>query len=120
MESGEDGLLITSPPKPSIEREKVIAEGQPFSEQFRKGVSGVADQIESLRAVELKKDMAAIGPRFDQIDHELSPRQFMSRRTEIRPFTTRCRTLTIRWLSSITNNPAESLSRKCKRTSLIQ
>jgi hypothetical protein len=34
----------------------VIAEGQAFCEQFSKGVSGVADAIESLRAVVLKKD----------------------------------------------------------------
>ena len=40
---GERGLLIISPPKPSIEGEKAIAEGQHFSEQFRKAVSGVAD-----------------------------------------------------------------------------
>jgi hypothetical protein len=40
---GERGLVIISPPKPSIEGEKAIAEGQHFSEQFRKAVSGVAD-----------------------------------------------------------------------------
>lgn len=35
-------------------------------------VSGGAYEIESLGAVVLKKDKAATGARFDQIDHELS------------------------------------------------
>ena len=72
MQSGEGGLLIISPPKPSIEGENAIAEGLPFSEHLRKVVCGVADEIESLRAVLRRKDKAAIGPRFDEIDHELS------------------------------------------------
>jgi len=41
--------------KTSIECEKAVTEGQPVSWQFRKAVSGVADEIESLRAVLKKK-----------------------------------------------------------------
>jgi hypothetical protein len=72
VQSGQWGLVISSPSKPSCECEKALVEGQRFSEQFRSDVAGVADEIESLRAVVLKKEKTAIGPRFDEIDHELS------------------------------------------------
>ena len=72
VESAEGGLMISSPPKPSCDVEKAVAQGQRISEQFRGDVAGVADGIESLRAVVLKKEKTPIGPRFDEIDHKLS------------------------------------------------
>jgi hypothetical protein len=74
VESGETGLQISSAPKPSCESEKTAAEGEPISELFRHDVAKVADEIESLRAVvlKLKKETTAIGPRFDELDYELS------------------------------------------------
>ena len=48
------------------------AEGQHFSEQFRRDVAGVPDEIESLRAVVMKKEKVPLGPRFDAIDRKLS------------------------------------------------
>ncbi len=47
-------------------------EGQRFSQQFRSDVAGVADEIESLRAVVLKKEDVPLGPRFDAIDRKLT------------------------------------------------
>jgi hypothetical protein len=72
VQSAEGGLTITAQPKPSRDCDNGLAQGQRVSEQFRKAVAGVAEEIESLRAVALKKDKSAIAPRFDQIDHELS------------------------------------------------
>jgi len=73
VESGEGGLMVRSAPKPSCDCQRTTSvEGQRISEQFRGDVAGVADEIESLRAVVLKKDKAPIGPRFDEIDHKLS------------------------------------------------
>jgi hypothetical protein len=72
VESGESGLIVTSAAKPSCECEKTTIEGQRISEKFRSDVARVADEIESLRAVVLKKEKTVIGPRFDEIDHELS------------------------------------------------
>lgn len=72
VESGESGLTVTSAPKPSCECEKTTVEGERISEQFRRDVAGVADQIESLRAVVVKKEKAPIGPKFDEIEHKLS------------------------------------------------
>ena len=88
-------MLIISPPKPSNEGEKAIAEGQPFSEQFCKAVSGVADEIESLRAVVLKKDMQSSVRDLTKSTTSYRYRQFMSKRTQIWPFTKRCRMPTI-------------------------
>jgi hypothetical protein len=72
VQSEEAGLMIITSSKAGRECEKVVTEGERFSEQFRKSVAKVADEIESLRAVVLKKDKAIIGPRFDEIDHEIS------------------------------------------------
>jgi hypothetical protein len=71
VESEDNGLMITSAPKPSCDCERASGEGQRFSEQFRKAVAGVADEVESLRAVVLKKEKTPIGPRFDEIDYKL-------------------------------------------------
>ena len=65
-----NGLMITTQPK--MECEKPADEGERFSEQFRKDVAGVADEIESLRAVVLKKEKVPLGPRFDAIDRKLT------------------------------------------------
>ena len=64
--------MITSATRPSCDSEKPSVEGQRISEQFRRDVARVGGEIESLRAVVLKKENAAIGPLFDDIDHELS------------------------------------------------
>ena len=47
-------------------------DGKRFSEKFRSDVTGIADKIESLRAVVLKREKIAIGSRFDAIDRKLS------------------------------------------------
>ena len=67
----ESGVMIQSAAKPD-DCEKNPVEGQRFSEQFRTDVAGVADEIESLRAVVLKHEKVDIGPRFDEIDKKLS------------------------------------------------
>jgi hypothetical protein len=72
VKSGEGGLMITSPARPSCESEKTSVEGQPISEQFRHDVAEVADEIESLRAVVRMKEKVPIGSKFDKIDDKLS------------------------------------------------
>jgi hypothetical protein len=72
VESSEGGLTITSPAKPGCDCEKTSAGGQPISEQFRRDVAGVADEIESLRAVVRMKEKVPIGSKFDEIDDRLS------------------------------------------------
>ena len=72
MESVDSGWTVTSAARPVCECEKPSVEGQRISEQFRSDVTRVADEIESLRAVVMKKEKTPIGPRFDEIDHELS------------------------------------------------
>lgn len=69
--SEEGGVVIRSD-KPTCDCSKSGVEGQRVSEQFRRDVAGVADEIESLRAVVLKKEKVAIGPRFDAIDRKLT------------------------------------------------
>lgn len=71
VESGEAGTTITTT-QPKCESDKPMVEGQRFSEQFRSDVAGVADEIESLRAVVLKKENVPLGPRFDAIDRKLT------------------------------------------------
>lgn len=70
VQPGANGWVITMQPK--AECDKVGAEGERFSEQFRSDVAGVADEIESLRAVVLKKEKVPLGPRFDAIDGKLT------------------------------------------------
>jgi hypothetical protein len=70
-QTGEGGVMILAAPK-SEACDKNPAEGQRFSEEFRSNVAGVADEIESLRAVVLKREKVSIGPRFDAIDRKLS------------------------------------------------
>ena len=68
----EDNSVIIHSGKSTCECNKTVAEGQHFSPQFRSDVAGVADEIESLRAVVLKKEKVSIGPRFDAIDRKLT------------------------------------------------
>jgi len=69
-QSSANGLMITTPPR--SECEQLGNQGQRFSDQFRSDVAGVADEIESLRAVVLKKEKVPLGPRFDAIDRKLT------------------------------------------------
>ena len=71
VQSGEGGLTIRAATKPAVCDNQAV-EGQRFSEQFRSDVAGVADEIESLRAVVLKREKVSLGPRFDAIDKKLS------------------------------------------------
>lgn len=71
MASAEGGVLVTSG-VPKSECEKPSVEGRRFSEQFRSKVSGVPDEIESVRAVMMKKENVPLGPRFDTIDQKLN------------------------------------------------
>jgi len=71
VQSGETGVIFTIPP-PKCECDAPGVEGQRFSRQFRSDVAGVADEIESLRAVVLKKENVPLGPRFDAIDRKLT------------------------------------------------
>lgn len=74
VESGEAGMMITTV-QPKCEAEKPVVEGQRFSAQFRSDVAGVADEIESLRAAVLNKDIkekGPLGPKFDDIDRKLT------------------------------------------------
>ena len=70
-QTGEGGVLMLAAPK-SVSCDKSPVEGKLFSEEFRSNVAGVADEIESLRAVVLKRENVSIGPRFDAIDRKLS------------------------------------------------
>jgi hypothetical protein len=71
VQSEEGGVVVRSAAKPA-ECDKTAADGERFSQQFRSDVAGVADEIESLRAVVLKREKTPIGPRFDAIDRKLS------------------------------------------------
>ena len=71
VQTEESGVMIQSAAKPD-DCDKGVVEGGRFSEQFRSDVAGVADEIESLRAVVLKHEKVDIGPRFDEIDRKLS------------------------------------------------
>jgi hypothetical protein len=73
VQSEEAGLLIRAD-QPACDCDKAtpVVEGEHFSEQFRSDVARVPDEIESLRAVVLKKEKVPLGPRFDDIDHQLS------------------------------------------------
>ncbi len=71
VQPGDNGVMVTAS-VPKCECDNLGVEGQRFSQQFRKDVAGVADEIESLRAAVLKKEDVPLGPRFDAIDHELS------------------------------------------------
>ncbi len=71
LQPGESGVMIRSAAK-TDDCDKGVVEGQRFSEQFRIDVARVADEIESLRAVVLKHEKVDVGPRFDEIDGELS------------------------------------------------
>ena len=68
----EEGKVVVTPASPGAECEKPTVEGQRFSPQFRSEVAGVADEIESLRAVVSKKEKVPLGPRFDAIDRQLT------------------------------------------------
>ena len=67
----EAGVIIRAE-KPSCDCNKTNVEGEKISEQFRSDVAGVADEIESLRAVVLKKEKVELAPRFDAIDRKLT------------------------------------------------
>ena len=69
--SGDSGVMVTTS-TPKSDCLKPDVEGQRFSRQFRSDVAGVADEIESLRAVVLKKENVPLGPRFDEIDRKLT------------------------------------------------
>jgi hypothetical protein len=74
VQSVEAGTMITTV-QSKCERDKPVVEGQRFSEQFRSDVAGVADEIESLRAVALSSDIKEklpLGPKFDEIDRKLA------------------------------------------------
>lgn len=71
LQSAEGGVMIRSAVK-TDGCDKGVIEGQRFSEQFRTDVARVADEIESLRAVVLKREKVDVGTRFDEIDGELS------------------------------------------------
>jgi hypothetical protein len=71
VQLGGGGVMIRSAVK-NDDCNKVVVEGQRFSEQFRTDVARVADEIESLRAVVLKREKVDVGTRFDEIDGELS------------------------------------------------
>lgn len=71
VQSGDGGVNVTTAPS-KCDCDKTIVQGQKFSEQFRSDVAGVADEIESLRAVVLKKEKVPLGPRFDAIDRKLT------------------------------------------------
>jgi len=73
VQNSEGSVIIRTEEKPSPPTcEKVVVEGEHFSEQLRSDVAGVADEIESLRAAVLKMEKVALGPRFDAIDRELT------------------------------------------------
>jgi hypothetical protein len=71
VQTSVGGVMVLTAPKP-VGCEKTAVEGQRFSEQYRSDVAGVADEIESLRAVVLKREKVDIGSRFDAIDRKLS------------------------------------------------
>ena len=68
----EEGRVVVTPARPNAECGTTTVEGQHFSSQFRSDVAGVAEEIESLRAVVSKKEKIPLGPRFDAIDRQLT------------------------------------------------
>ena len=71
VQSGDDGLMIVSGPSKG-QCDKVVADGQRFSQEFRSEIARVPDEIESLRVAVMKKDSPALGPRFDEIEKQLT------------------------------------------------
>lgn len=71
VRAGERAVTVTTT-LPKCECDAHGVEGQKFSKQFRGDVAGVADEIESLRAVVLKRENVPLGPRFDAIDRKLA------------------------------------------------
>jgi len=71
VQTGAGGVIIQTA-KPSSNCDQTAVDGERFSPQFRSDVTGVADEIESLRAVVLKKEQVPLGPRFDAIDRKLT------------------------------------------------
>jgi hypothetical protein len=71
VQSEESRLLIRTD-QPTCSCDKTAAAGQRFSDVFRSDVAGVPDEIESLRAVVMKKEKVPLGPRFDAIDRKLT------------------------------------------------
>lgn len=69
IQPGANGLMIATLPR--NECDKPGEEGERFSDAFRRDVAGVADEIESLRAVVQMKGKVPLGPRFDAIDRKL-------------------------------------------------
>ncbi len=67
-----DGDVMVTTSASTCGCDNLGVEGQRFSQQFRSDVAGVADEIESLRAVVLKKENVPLGPRFDSIDRKLT------------------------------------------------
>ena len=70
VQATANGLIINTLPRGDCDR--AGPQGQRFSDEFRSDVAGVADEIESLRAVVLKKENVPLGPRFDGIDRKLT------------------------------------------------
>lgn len=71
VKTGEASVTVTTS-QTRCGTDSAGVEGQRFSQQFRSDVAGVADEIESLRAVVLKKEKVQLGPRFDEIDRKLT------------------------------------------------
>jgi hypothetical protein len=71
VQSGDSGVMVTTS-APKCASDGLGVEGRRFSQQFRSDVAGVADEIESLRAVVLKKEDVPLGPRFDALDRKLT------------------------------------------------
>lgn len=67
-----DGAMMVTTQASKCDTEKPAVEGQMFSQQFRSEVANVPDEIESLRAALMKKEIVPLGPRFDDIDKELT------------------------------------------------
>ena len=75
-QSGPNGYIVTTNATKN-ECERSVVQGQQFSQDFRIDVAGVADEIESLRAVvqgkeKEKLEKVPLGPRFDKIDRTLA------------------------------------------------
>ncbi len=121
VQNSEGSVIIRTEEKPSPPTcEKVVVEGEHFSEQFRSDVAGVANEIESLRAAVLKMEKVALGPRFDAIDRRLTLSPRTHKPTLTRRYITPCHLRAIRWLFRITKNRGVLRRRRHRKTNSIR
>jgi hypothetical protein len=117
-QAGARGCVVTTLPTRN-ECDDQTVQGQKFSEQFRTDVA-VADEVESLRAVVLRKEKISLGPRFDAVDKKLTLSTPDVQTDADMAVTMRCPMRITRWRSHITNSQEEFLRTRFRRPGRVR